>query len=116
MAHLAIDVVQAFAFLDLSDDDAIDSDVAVNAMEDLTSYLRDSTANERQALHDAAGWHLLGLVLIMLIMERLIMERFQISGPANLKNASFGIGSARSARAAATAIFRLELFSASPPR
>lgn len=58
MEHLAKAVVQAFAFLDLSNDDAIDPDAAVNAMEDLTSYLRDCTPDERQALNDAAAWHL----------------------------------------------------------
>ena len=58
MEHLARVVVQAFAFLDLSDEDAIDLDAAGNAMEDLTSYLRNCTPKERQALNDAAAWHL----------------------------------------------------------
>jgi len=58
MENLARAVVQAFAFLDLSDDDAIDPDAAVKAMEDLTSYLRNCTPEERQALKNAAAWHL----------------------------------------------------------
>jgi hypothetical protein len=54
MNHLAKAVVDAFAFLELSDDDVVDPDNAVEAMEMLTAELRECSPAERQALAEAA--------------------------------------------------------------
>ena len=55
MKHLAKAVVDAFAFLELSGDDVVDPDNAVQAMEMLAATLRGCNPKERQALSEAAS-------------------------------------------------------------
>jgi hypothetical protein len=50
MKHLAIAVVDALAFLQLSDDEVVDSDAAVDLTESLTAVLRECSTPERNAL------------------------------------------------------------------
>jgi hypothetical protein len=55
MDALARAVIHAFAFLELSDDTAIDPDCAVKAMEMLAADLQDCTAEEKAALERAVN-------------------------------------------------------------
>ncbi len=54
MQALAKAVVDALAFLELSDDTTIDPDSAVQAIEDLTATLRTASPAELQAVRDEA--------------------------------------------------------------
>lgn len=55
MKHLAKAMVDALAFLELSGDDVIDPDNAVQAMEMLAATLRDCSPDERKALSEAGA-------------------------------------------------------------
>ena len=55
MKHLARAVVESFAFLELSDDDTVDPDDAVSAMEGLSAILSECSTAERKALATAAA-------------------------------------------------------------
>jgi hypothetical protein len=54
MKHLAKAVVDAMAFLELSEDEVIDPDSAVKAMEMITATLHEATDEEVDALRQAA--------------------------------------------------------------
>jgi len=53
MRALASAVVEALAFLELSDDDQVDSAAAVGAMEAIVARLKDATEEELRALRAA---------------------------------------------------------------
>jgi len=53
MRALASAVVEALAFLELSDDDHVDSAAAVGAMEAIVARLKDATEEELRALRAA---------------------------------------------------------------
>ena len=55
MKHLARAVVEAFTFLELSDNDQVDVDEAVRAMEMLSATLGDCSPEELTALRTAAA-------------------------------------------------------------
>jgi len=54
MKHLAKAVVDAMAFLELSEDEVIDPDSAVKAMEMIAATLQDASDEEVEALRQAA--------------------------------------------------------------
>ncbi|MEX2175104.1 MAG: hypothetical protein WD872_12135 [Pirellulaceae bacterium] len=54
MEHLASAVVEAFAFLELSDDESVNEDDACRIMESITAELLHCTSAERAALEKAA--------------------------------------------------------------
>jgi 5'-deoxynucleotidase YfbR-like HD superfamily hydrolase len=55
MKALAQAVVHAFVFLELSDDEAVDSDAAVDAMEMLAADLQECSEEEKAALEKAVS-------------------------------------------------------------
>lgn len=53
MKALATAIVEALAFLELSDDDVVDPDSAVEAMESIAATLAEGSAKERNAIAKA---------------------------------------------------------------